>query len=459
MTNQNASSSLHDLPQLSSAPAPGEKERVVLAYSGGLDTSVCIKWLQEEYNLDVIALVGDLGQEHDGLQKVKAKALATGAIGCVVVDMRETFAEEYLTCAMAANAQYENKYPLVSALSRPLIAKHLVAVAHKYGAKYVAHGCTGKGNDQVRFEASVLMLDPALTILSPVRDWDLGCRADEIAWAAAHEVPVQATADAPYSIDDNLWGRAIECGVLEDPWCEPPADIWTMTVDPMEAPDAPTYVEIDFAEGVPCALNGEPMSYLDIIYAMNEIAGGNGFGRIDMVENRLVGVKSRECYEAPAALALIKAHKALEDLCLERGVLHAKLDIEQAWADQVYNGLWFSPLKEAYDAFLAHTQQCVTGTVKLKLYKGSCTVVGRKSTFSLYDFGLATYDADDTFDQKAAKGFIDLHSLSCKVWAENRLANDARMPSFADVDATNANLKAVVDEAEEILEANEKVSA
>ncbi len=450
---------LHAAPKLSSAPAPGEKERVVLAYSGGLDTSVCIKWLQEEYNLDVIAVVGDLGQEHDGLANVKAKALATGAIGCQVVDMRETFADQYLTCALAANALYENKYPLVSALSRPLIAKHLVAVAHAYGAKYIAHGCTGKGNDQVRFESSVLMLDPSLQILSPVREWDLGCRSDEIAWAAAHDVPVKATAEAPYSIDDNLWGRAIECGVLEDPWCEPPADIYTMTVDPTEAPDAPTYVTIDFEGGVPCALNGETMPFLEMIYALNDIAGGNGFGRIDMVENRLVGVKSRECYEAPAALTLIQAHKALEDLCLERSVLHYKLTIEQAWADQVYNGLWFSPLKEAFDAFLSNTQQCVTGTVKLELYKGSCTVVGRKSAFSLYDFGLATYDADDAFDHAAAKGFIDIHSLSCKVWAENRLANDARMPSFADVDATNAAYKAVVEEAESIIDAVEPVTA
>lgn len=437
MTDVATKSALHDAPQISAAPGPGEKERVILAYSGGLDTSVCIKWLQEEYGLDVIAVVGDLGQEHDGLEEVKAKALASGAIGCQVVDMRETFANDYLSCAIAANALYENKYPLVSALSRPLIAKHLVSAAHKYGAKYIAHGCTGKGNDQVRFESSVLMLDPALQILSPVRDWDMGCRADEMAWAAEHGVPVPVTVDKPYSIDDNLWGRAIECGVLEDPWCEPPTDIWTMTVDPTEAPDVPAYVDIEFKSGVPCALDDKPMTFLEIIYAMNEIAGSNGFGRIDMVENRLVGVKSRECYEAPGALALITAHKALEDLCLERSVLHYKLSIEQSWADNVYNGLWFSPLKEAFDAFLANTQQCVTGIVKLKFYKGSCTVVGRKSAFSLYDYGLATYDADDEFDQKAAKGFIDLHSLPCKVWAENRLANDARMPSFAEVDASN----------------------
>ena len=435
------------------------KDKVILAYSGGLDTSVCIKWLQEKYDLDVIAVAGDLGQDHAGLEAIKAKALASGAIECLVVDMRQTFADEYLTCAMAANALYENKYPLVSALSRPLIAKHLVDAAHAYGAKYIAHGCTGKGNDQVRFESSILMLDPELEIIAPVRDWDLGSREEEMAWAEAHGIDVPTTKASPYSIDDNLWGRAIECGVLEDPWAEPPADIYTMTVDPTEAPDAPTYVDVAFEHGVPCALNGQAMDYLDIIYAMNDIAGSNGYGRLDMIENRLVGVKSRECYEVPGALTLIQAHKALEDLCLERGVLHQKLALEQTWAESVYNGLWFSPLKEAFDAFLGHTQQCVTGTVKVKLYKGSCTVVGRKSPFSLYDFGLATYDADDAFDHQAAKGFIDIHGLSCKVWAENRLANDARMPAFADVDATNAACRAVVDEAEDILHDAGKVCA
>ena len=228
-----------------------QKEKAILAYSGGLDTSVCIKWLQEKYDLDVIAVVGDVGQEHSGLEAVKAKALATGAVECLVVDMRETFAAEYLSCAMAANAMYENKYPLVSALSRPLIVKHLVDAAHTYGAKYIAHGCTGKGNDQVRFEASILMLDPSLEIIAPVRDWDLGCRADEMAWAEAHGISVPTTQASPYSIDDNLWGRAIECGVLEDPWAEPPADIYTMTTDPMQAPDEPTYVEVSFEAGIP----------------------------------------------------------------------------------------------------------------------------------------------------------------------------------------------------------------
>ena len=428
------------------------KDKVVLAYSGGLDTSVCITWLQDKYNLDVIAVVGEVGQDHEGLELVKQRALATGAIACHVVDMREAFAEEYLTCALAANAMYENKYPLVSALSRPLICKHLVQIAHQYGAKYIAHGCTGKGNDQVRFESSITMLDPTLTIIAPVRDWDLKSREEEMEWAAAHGISVPTTNASPYSIDDNLWGRAIECGVLEDPWAEPPADIYTMTVDPTEAPDAPTYVDIQFEAGIPVALNGQPMSYLDIVYAMNDIAGSNGYGRIDMIENRLVGVKSRECYECPCALALITAHKALEDLCLERGVLHYKLGIEQTWAECVYNGLWFSPLKEALDAFLSHTQQCLNGTVKLKFYKGSCTVVGRKSDFSLYTYELATYAADDQFDHQAAKGFIDLHALPCKVWAENRLAMGARMDSFASVDATNEHLgEALVEEAEGIV--------
>ena len=321
-----------------------QREKVVLAYSGGLDTSCCIKWLQDEKNLDVIAVVGDVGQEHDGLEKIKKKALRVGALDCLVVDMRQMFAQEYLTKALAANAMYENKYPLVSALSRPLISKHLVDAAHKFGAKYVAHGCTGKGNDQVRFESSITMLDPSLEILAPVREWDLLTRPDEIEWAEKHGVEVGATKDSPYSIDDNLWGRAIECGVLEDPWAEPPTDIYTMTTDPTKAPDEPEYVELTFARGVPYAINGNQKSYLGIIYELNAIAGKHGYGRIDMVENRLVGVKSRECYEAPAAMALILAHKALEDLVLEREVLHNKLDLEQTWARCVYNGQWFSPL-------------------------------------------------------------------------------------------------------------------
>lgn len=396
------------------------KEKCVLAYSGGLDTSVCLKWLQDEKGLDVIAVVGEVGQEHEGLEQVRERALATGALDCIVADMREVFAQDYLTKALYANAQFENKYPLVSALSRPLISKYLVDTAHKYGARYIAHGCTGKGNDQVRFETSIQALDPTLEIIAPVREWDLHTRQEEMEWAAAHGVDVPTTKSKPYSIDDNVWGRAIECGVLEDPMNRPPLDIYTMTVDPEKAPDEATEVMIDFVAGVPVAIDGKEMDYLHIIEEMNKIAGDNGFGRIDMIENRMIGVKSRECYEAPGALALIMAHRALEDMCLEREVLRYKLHIEQDWATLVYNGQWYSPLKHAMDAFLATTQACVTGKVRLKFYKGSCTVTGRESDYSLYDYGLATYDAADTFNHAAAKGFIDLYGLSTKVWATNR---------------------------------------
>ena len=396
------------------------KDKCVLAYSGGLDTSVCIKWLQDEKNLDVIAVVGEVGQEHEGLEQVKQRALETGAIDCIIADMREDFAADYLSKALYANANFENKYPLVSALSRPLISKYLVDTAHKYGAKYVAHGCTGKGNEQVSFETSIQALDPTLEIIAPVREWDMHTRQEEMDWAEAHGVTVPTTKSKPYSIDDNLWGRAIECGVLEDPMNRPPLDIYTMTTDPEKAPEEATEIEVEFKAGLPVAIDGEQMSYLDIIAKMNQIAGANGFGRIDMIENRMIGVKSRECYEAPGALALIVAHRGLEDMCLEREVLRYKLHLEHDWATMVYNGQWFSPLKHAVDAFMATTQQCVTGTVRLKFYKGNCTVTGRKSDFSLYDYGLATYDAADTFNHKAAKGFIDLYGLSTKVWAKNR---------------------------------------
>ena len=393
------------------------KEKVVLAYSGGLDTSVCIKWLQHEMDLDVIAMLGNVGQEHDGLEKAAEKARMLGCVAVEVVDMTDEFASDYITYAIAANAMYENKYPLLSALSRPLISKHLVETAHKYGATCVAHGCTGKGNDQVRFETSITALDPSLKVIAPVREWDLGMRPDEIAYAEKHGVPVSQSIEKPYSIDDNLWGRAIEAGVLEDPWAEPPADIWTMTVDPLDAPDVPTYVEVGFAAGVPTSLDGEELPLPELIAKLNVIAGSCGYGRIDMIENRYVGLKSRECYEVPAGLALIQAHKALEDLCLERDVLHHKLALEQLWADQVYNGRWFSPFKQALDAFMAATQHDVTGTVKLKLYKGGCVVAGRKSSCALYDPALATYENDEAFDQKAAKGFIDIQGLSIKTWA------------------------------------------
>ncbi len=426
---------------MNTANGAAAKEKVVLAYSGGLDTSVCIKWLQNEMGLDVIAMLGNVGQEHDGLEKVAEKAKMLGCVAVEVIDMTDEFASQYLTCAIAANAMYENKYPLLSALSRPLISKHLVEVAHKHGATCVAHGCTGKGNDQVRFETSITALDPSLKVIAPVREWDLGMRPDEIAYAKKHGVPVAQSVEKPYSIDDNLWGRAIEAGVLEDPWVEPPADIWTMTVDPADAPDTPVYVEIGFTAGVPSSLDGEQMPLPELIAKLNGIAGACGYGRIDMIENRYVGLKSRECYEVPAGLALIQAHKALEDLCLERDVLHHKLALEQLWADQVYNGRWFSPFKEALDAFMGATQKDLTGVVKLKFYKGGCVVAGRKSAAALYDPALATYDNDDAFDQKAAKGFIDIQGLSIKTWAMKQAglssAHDAASPSFDVVDGAD----------------------
>jgi len=397
------------------------REKVVLAYSGGLDTSVAIKWLQENHDVDVIALAIDVGQERQDLEFVRQKALSIGAVESIVKDVREEYVEEFLAKALRTNALYENKYPLLSAMSRPIIVKHLVEEAHRHQAKYIAHGCTGKGNDQVRFEVGVSSLDPDLEILAPVREWELKTREQEMAYAEQHGIPVPTTKASPYSIDDNLWGRAIECGVLEDPWVEPPADIYTLTNDARaDECGEPEYAEISFEQGLPIALNGEIASFHEIINSMNDLAGKHGFGRIDMIENRLIGVKSREIYEVPGALTLIQAHKALEDLCLEREVLHYKLGVEQKWAELVYNGLWFSPLKEALDGFVDTTQKLVTGDVRLRFFKGSCVVVGRRSPYSLYDYNLATYDEADTFDHKAAKGFIDLWGLPTKVWARQR---------------------------------------
>ncbi len=392
-----------------------------MAYSGGLDTSVAIQWLRDEKDLDIVALVVDVGQERQDLEFVRHKALDIGAVESVCKDVREEYVEEFLGKALKANALYENKYPLVSALSRPIIVKHLVEEAHRCRARYIAHGCTGKGNDQVRFEVGIAALDPDLVVLAPVREWDLKTREQEMEYAETRGIPVPTTKDSPYSIDDNLWGRAIECGVLEDPWVEPPADIYTLTNDARgDACGDPEYAVISFEQGLPVALDGELCSFHDIIERMNDLAGRHGFGRIDMIENRLVGLKSREIYEVPAALALITAHKALEDLCLERELLHYKLGIEQKWAELVYNGMWFSPLKEALDGFIETTQKLVTGDVRLRFFKGSCVTVGRRSPYSLYDYNLATYDAADTFDHAAAKGFIDLWGLPTKVWARAR---------------------------------------
>ncbi|EHF02862.1 argininosuccinate synthase [Olsenella sp. oral taxon 809 str. F0356] len=393
------------------------KEKVVLAYSGGLDTSVMVKWLQLEKGLDVVAICGNVGQDAEDLAWVEKKALRMGAVHSEALDMREEYAKEVLTKAIKANGLYEDTYPLLSALSRPLIVKHLVEIAHKTGASYIAHGCTGKGNDQVRFETCIHALDPSIKVLAPVREWDLLTREQEMEWAQEHGVPVPTTAAKPYSIDDNLWGRAIECGVLENPWNEPPADIWTMTVDPISAPDQPEEIVVGFEKGVPCSLNGKKMELLPLIVQLNKVCGAHGYGRIDMIEDRVVGIKSHECYECPASLALINMHHALETLCLDHDTLQYKHMIDQQWSKVVYDGLWYSQLKEALDSFCASTQAFVTGEVKAKLYKGSLTVTGRKSAYSLYDLSLATYGDGDSFDRSASKGFIDLHSLPSKTWS------------------------------------------
>jgi argininosuccinate synthase len=397
------------------------RDKCVLAYSGGLDTSVAIKWLAEERDMDVVALVVDVGQERQDLEFVRSKALSIGAVESICKDVREEYVDEFLSKCLKANALYENKYPLLSAMSRPIIVKHLVEEAHRTHAAFVAHGCTGKGNDQVRFEVGIAALDPDITVLAPVRDWELKTREQEMDYAKARGIPVPTTKSSPYSIDDNLWGRAIECGVLEDPWVEPPSDIYTLTSDARgDACGEAEYAELTFEAGLPVAYNGEVKTFHEIINDMNDIAGRHGFGRIDMIENRLVGLKSREIYEVPGALALIQAHKALEDLCLERELLHYKLGVEQKWAELVYNGLWYSPLKEALDGFVDTTQKLVTGDIRLRFFKGSCVVVGRRSPYSLYDYDLATYDATDSFDHSAAKGFIELWGLPTKVWARQR---------------------------------------
>lgn len=398
-------------------------KKIVLAYSGGLDTSVAIKWLKEKYDSEVIALCVDVGEGKD-LEFVKAKAEKIGAIKSYMVDAQEEFLKDYAFPALKANAMYEGVYPLSSGLSRPLICKLLVDVAKKEGAFAVAHGCTGKGNDQVRFDVSVTALAPELEIIAPVREWPMS-REEEIDYAAKNDIPIPIGKDNPFSIDQNLWGRSIECGVLEDPWVEPPEEAFEWTVSPEKAPNTPTYIEITFEKGIPIALDGKQMPPVELVKTLNKIAGQNGFGRIDHVENRLVGIKSRENYECPASLLLIKAHQDLEHLTLTKDVLHFKYCIEQKYAELIYDGLWFSPLKDALDAFIDKTQEVVNGTVRVKLFKGNAKVVGRKSPNSLYDLNLATYaeDVKDMFDHNSAKGFITLWGLPTKV---NAIVNSAK---------------------------------
>lgn len=399
------------------------KEKVVLAYSGGLDTSVAVKWLQDKYNYDVIAVAIDVGEGKD-LDFVKQKALDVGAVKSYVVDAKSLFANEYVLPALQANLLYEGKYPLISALSRPLIAKLLVDIAEKEGATAVAHGCTGKGNDQVRFDVAFAGLNPELDVVAPVREWSMS-REEEIEFAKEHNIPIPVGVDSPYSIDENLWGRSNECGILEDPWAEPPKDAYDLTQDPVEAPDEPEVLEVTFNKGKPVSLNGEELELDQLILSLNEIAGKHGVGRIDHVENRLVGIKSREIYEAPAASVLLTAHKELESLTLTRETARFKPTVEEQFAQVVYDGLWYSPLTDALKAFVTETQQYVSGTVKMKLFKGHVHTLGRKSAQSLYDFNLATYNADDAFDHNAALGFIKLWGLPTKVHSSINQTNES----------------------------------
>lgn len=390
-------------------------DKVVLAYSGGLDTSVAIKWLQEKYNLDVIAFSVDVGNEPD-FPAIREKALHLGAIKALVKDARESFVKQYVFPALQADAAYEGQYPLATALARPLIAKLLVEVAKTEGASAVAHGCTGKGNDQVRFDVSIAALSPDLKIIAPAREWGM-TRDETIDYALRNDIPIPITADSPFSIDQNLWGRSIECGVLEDPWVEPPdeAFIWARSI--ADTPDKPDYIEIGFERGIPVTIDGRGMDGLTLIQELNDLAGKHGVGRIDHIENRVVGIKSREIYEAPAAVALLQAHQALEAMTLSREQLRFKQSVATEYADLVYNGLWFTAFRRDLDAYIVSSQRFVTGTVRLKLLKGACRVVGRKSPNSLYSHSLATYDKGDVFDQSAAVGFIHIWGLSARTQA------------------------------------------
>ncbi|MDV2995051.1 MAG: Argininosuccinate synthase [Chroococcidiopsis sp. SAG 2025] len=395
----------------------GRAKRAVLAYSGGVDTSVCIPYLKHEWGVqEVITLAVDLGQG-DELEPIRQKALQSGADESLVANVQDVFVREYAFPAIQANALYENRYPLATALARPLIAKVLVEVAEKYGADAIAHGCTGKGNDQVRFDVSIGALNPNLKILAPAREWGMS-REETIAYGEKFDIPFPVKKSSPYSLDKNLLGLAIEAGILEDPWAEPPEEIYQMTKAIADTPNQPEYIEITFAGGVPVALNGETLAPVTLIDRLNQLAGNQGVGRIDMVENRLVGIKSREIYESPAMTVLIHAHRDLESLTLTADVTRYKRGIEETYSQLVYNGQWYSPLKAALDAFILQTQARVSGTVRVQLFKGNATVVGRKSDNSLYNTELATYGAEDQFDHKAAEGFIYVWGLPTRVWSQ-----------------------------------------
>ncbi len=401
----------------SSAPSK-KRDKVVLAYSGGLDTSVAIRWLQEKYNLDVISVSVDVGQPGDMEENIQ-RAKVIGSLEAYAIDARKEFAEDYVFPCLKANALYMQTYPMATSIARPLIAKLLVEIAQKEGAKYIAHGCTAKGNDQVRFDVSINALDPSLKIIAPMREWVM-TREDEIEYAKAHDIPIKVKKACPYSTDENLWGRSCECGVLEDAWVEPPEDAFEWTTDPTKAPDEPKYITIKFEKGVPVALDGKKMKPVDLIQKLNQVAGANGVGRIDQIEDRLVGIKSREIYESPAAVVLITAHKDLEKMVLTKDVANFKRIAEQRYAELCYDGLWFSPLKEALDVFIDNTQEFVSGEVKVKLFKGSAVVVARRSQYSLYDHGLATYAEGDQFDHTSATGFIYVWGLPLRSVAKKQ---------------------------------------
>lgn len=397
-----------------------ERERVVLAYSGGLDTSVAIRWINENYNMDVIALTIDMGAQKN-LEIARERALGTGAIKCFIVDAREMFVKYFLWPALQAGALYEGVYPLATALGRPLIVKLLIDTARQEGAQAVAHGCTGKGNDQVRFDVGLRTLASDLRIIAPMREWKL-TRDEELEYVAKYNIPVDVTVQSPYSTDENLWGRSVECGMLEDPWVEPPEDAFRWTSSIAAAPEKGEYIEIEFERGVPVGLNGEKMDGVDLIQQINQIAGKHGIGRIDHVENRLVGIKSREIYEAPAATVLHKAHRAVESLTLTRDALRFKEIVAQHYADLIYNGLWFSAFHQDLVAYVLSSQRVVSGVARMRLCKGNCIKVGVKSDISLYSKSLATYDRGDQFDHEAAQGFIRLHGLQVQMQAKLQLA-------------------------------------
>ncbi|MGA2968698.1 MAG: argininosuccinate synthase [Acidimicrobiales bacterium] len=403
-------------------------KRVVLAYSGGLDTSVAVRWMIEEWGVEVVCVLVNVGQDADSSESfddIKARAMAAGALDCVIVDARDEMAEEFCSLAILANARYEGKYPLVSALSRPVIVRHLVEQARTFNAGAVAHGCTGKGNDQVRFEVGTHALAPDLEVLAPARNWGMS-REASVDYAIKWEVPVKATREKIYSIDENLWGRAIECGAMEDPWAQPPEEPMTLT---RVRTNEPVELTISFDAGLPVAVDGVALSLADLIKNLNDRAGSTGYGRLDMVENRRVGIKSREVYECPAALAIIAAHSDLEDLVLERDVHHEKARLEIRWAELVYDGMWFSPLKEALDSFMLETQRHITGDVRMRFEApGFMRIMGRRSPHALYDYGLATYDAGDKFQHADSEGFVKIYGLGIKTWAARQGAKNATPP-------------------------------